>query len=303
MIGSKDGGSEWTEVQNQPSARALVSLTLSPQFESDQTMFAGYLEDGIGRSTDGGETWESLVDGLGSYQVGAIALSPAFADDHTVFCAAGIGLYKSKLAGEEWQRVAPDIAEIPYNSISVSPSFVEDGTVIACPARGEMVVTEDGGDSWRDLYFPYQNYGIAVASFSPDFSNDRTLVIGVREQRSNGEIGIGVWKSQDFGKSWDTLMSQGGGSYWITVLVPPSYPRDQSVFAGSRNRVFRPLRRSADVSRAGRRQLWMGERVARVRRALSRWWLRQTTITTRHFSPQLAPAYTCRRQVVWAGTI
>ena len=126
-----------------------------------------------------------------------------------------------------------------------------------------MVVTEDGGDSWRDLYFPYQNYGIAVASFSPDFSNDRTLVIGVRERRSNGEIGIGVWKSQDFGKSWDTLMSQGGGSYWITVLVPPSYPRDQSIFAGSRNRVFRPLRRSADVSRAGRRQLWMGERVGK----------------------------------------
>jgi hypothetical protein len=72
-------------------AGVILSLALSPEFESDGICFAAGLE-GLYRSEDGGQTWRPAIESERPLSVLAVALSPAFPQDGVLLAGVGDGL-------------------------------------------------------------------------------------------------------------------------------------------------------------------------------------------------------------------
>lgn len=71
----------------------VQSVALSPNYESDNTVFAG-TGSGVYESTNGGQSWMQINNGLTNTLVISVALSPNYAIDNTVFAGTyGEGVF------------------------------------------------------------------------------------------------------------------------------------------------------------------------------------------------------------------
>jgi hypothetical protein len=109
---SLDGGFIWQDLSaGLPTGTVWVrALVLSPDFESDGTLFAG-LDEGVIKSTDGGRIWRPVNAGLPLKDDGklpsvlSLALSPDYPNDGTLFVGlVDHGVYRSVDGGESWRR-------------------------------------------------------------------------------------------------------------------------------------------------------------------------------------------------------
>jgi len=112
--------------------------------------------------------------------------------------------------------VEPQSVTLPVSAIQrivVSPDYERDQTLFALVGN-KLYKSEDGGKSWAlisgglpsdqdtaSIAFPLSMVSIA---FSPDYASDQTLLAGL----SSVNIGRGVYKSTDGGRSW-RLASRG----------------------------------------------------------------------------------------------
>jgi len=97
-----------------------------------------------------------------------------------------------------------DLPAAPIQRIFVSPNYSHDQTIFVL-VENKLYKSEDGGGSWALISggLPPDQEVISVA-FSPDFASDRTLLAGL----STWNIGSGIYKSTDGGRSWH-LASRG----------------------------------------------------------------------------------------------
>jgi photosystem II stability/assembly factor-like uncharacterized protein len=109
---SLDGGFTWQDLSvGLPAGTVWVrALAVSPNYEEDQTLFAG-LDLGVVKSTDGGRTWWPVNAGLPLKDDGkppsvlCLVISPDYASDDTLFVGlVDYGVYRSVDGGENWRR-------------------------------------------------------------------------------------------------------------------------------------------------------------------------------------------------------
>ncbi len=92
----------------------------------------------------------------------------------------------------------------PIQRIVVSPDYDRDQTLLAL-VENKLYKSEDAGESWMLISggLPSGQDMVSVA-FSPHYASDQTLLAGL----STWDIGSGVYKSTDGGRSW-RLSSRG----------------------------------------------------------------------------------------------
>jgi photosystem II stability/assembly factor-like uncharacterized protein len=108
LFRSDDRGDTWVAVNNDfasASDNVMESLSFSPGFAVDRTVFVVSLYDGVYRSMDGGWTWQAAGKGLPIDAAREIAVSPAYPEDGTVFLSTHAWLWKSGDGGDTWQRL------------------------------------------------------------------------------------------------------------------------------------------------------------------------------------------------------
>lgn len=216
------GIDQWTYLG--PISGGITSLGKSPQFSTDQTIFAATDVDFL-ISTDRGASWTPSSNGLPPGRVTALAVSPDFATDRTLFIHFEMhGVYRSSDGGASWQLVAPYPASY-FASIAISPQFVTDRTVFLVVGYTGYEST-DGGDTWQTVSLP-----ASTICFSPDYANDHTLFAGATPG--------GVYRSTDYGGSWQQVNNGLNNSENVTSLAfSPDYATDRTVFAGTGNGIF-----------------------------------------------------------------
>lgn len=121
-------------------------------------------------------------------------------------------LFRSLDRGDTWERISPDLTynnkdkmgDIPYQTIfTISESPLKYGLVYAGTDDGRAHVTKDGGKTWSEIaagLVPNKWISRMVAS-----KFDLGTVYLTQNGKRDDEFGIYVWKSTDYGKTWQDI--------------------------------------------------------------------------------------------------
>ena len=84
--------------------RYVYDITVSPNYESDNTLYVCTLGDGVIKTSDGGRTWK-YVGLRGRFLYDGLTFSPNYDDDGTIFAASLAGIHRSRDRGATWEPV------------------------------------------------------------------------------------------------------------------------------------------------------------------------------------------------------
>ena len=207
-----------------PSPVPASSVSASPAYETDSTLFAG-TNFGVFRSTDRGMSWQRMTgaDSPGyPYAFPSVRVSPAYAADGTVFATVAdlarprATLYKSTDRGGTWMML-PGVTE--SGVLALSPTYGVDHTLFMAN-DATLRKSTDGGQNWRNFAMttPASGFHTLELEASPAYATDRTLFA----------TGYG-----------GTLRSTTGGETWTSVgryspayglAISPNYAADGTVW-------------------------------------------------------------------------
>ena len=207
----------WTAVGS--FGERVRSLVLSPDYANDGVLYAGTVA-GVYTSTDRGSTWDAAGPRMRTPPQGReidpgalVAISPAYGADGTVFAGTDSGLFVTRDAGRSWSEItaAPLTASSRVEAIAVSPDYQNDRTVLDSTRDRGLLLSTDGGASFREvgselfdsnhLVADFSNPTSAPIQFSPTFARDRTIFAYAQTD---------VLRSTDGGASWEVLRLPNG---------------------------------------------------------------------------------------------
>lgn len=240
---SDDLGATWTDLSavrvapmherwqfpSPDHAPHLKTLVVDPR--DPAVIYAGVEQGALLKTIDGGASWRDLdefvdYDHFVYKDIHQIALRPGNPDE--VIITTGLGIFRSADGGEHWQQLTDSSFRIGYpDQILFAPDdpqrmFVAGG--FATPnfwveqgsARGTVMISEDGGQSWR----------VPAGGFPESRANVEALTLcagpdgyEIFAGTTEGE----VYVSGDKGESW-TLIASG--------LSPVGKPTHDTLIAG-----------------------------------------------------------------------
>ncbi|MDQ3756709.1 MAG: sigma-70 family RNA polymerase sigma factor [Actinomycetota bacterium] len=179
-----------------------------------------------------------------SERIGTGLLSPLFGHEPLVVAVvAGLVLAPSAVAVRP-QPPAPVVATAAIVTTTSTSTFPTDGpplrrtsngaagTDVALPTTTSSSVPAASTPSSVDDAPFTSTYELQFTA-SPSYADDRTVFAAGRERDCSSQISgcLTLSKSTDGGVTWTRLPAEGfpGGP----VLLPPAYPRDPRIFAGS----------------------------------------------------------------------
>jgi photosystem II stability/assembly factor-like uncharacterized protein len=161
-----------------------------------ETVIAGGRR-GFWRSTASDASWKAASRGIAVHSVESLIVIPN--PEGTVLGSFDDGLYRIDRAGKSWQRLAtPSGFEFP--ALAADPHY--PGRIFALGAFGAFGVSEDRGNSWRQLS-RLSNSGVILLKVDPVHPD--VLYAGIRTG--------GGSSTEDFG-----YRSVDGGAHWTEIL-------------------------------------------------------------------------------------
>ena len=212
---SQDGGQSWELLPPFPDQFEAESIAVSPNFAQDRTIIAagGFARNDILRSADGGQSWQVVFSGetVQSYSpIRAVTFSPHFARDGLVYAwLDNQGLLRSSDGGHLWDLISTEqSSNYAVQALAISP---ESGQLYLGGLDGLVVVSDDGGFSWRDSSANLP----AGRSWNSAFAFDPAgrLYLGTNQ---------GLFLSADGGQSWRSVALQAVGANNGLVEAAPS---------------------------------------------------------------------------------
>jgi photosystem II stability/assembly factor-like uncharacterized protein len=225
-----------------------TTIAFSPRYSEDQTVFVGSRAHGVFRSQDGGRSYAQLWDGAGRF-VFSIAPLTASTSRGVVFAGLSDGLYRSEDFGVSWTRIETE-SRFRAGRIAAA-SDGRGGDTVFVGTREGLLRSRDGGRSWHDLPLVAGERAVIIGlTLSPDFANDRTLLVQA--------AGDGLYRSRDGGDSFERL--RWDGTAHDPALSPPlcfpdattlfefspDFARDRTILAAGFDRIH--LSRDAGAS-------------------------------------------------------
>ena len=220
-----------------PSPVPASSVSASPAYETDSTLFAG-TNFGVFRSTNRGLSWQRMTgaDSPGyPYAFPSVRVSPAYPADGTVFATVAdlarprATLYKSTDRGGTWTML-PGVTE--GGVLALSPAYGADHTLFMA-SDATLRKSTDGGLTWRNFAMttPAVGFHTLELEASPAYATDRTLF-------ATGYGG--TLRSTTGGESWTSV---GRYSPAYGLAISPNYAAD-----GTAWHTFRAIESAGDGS-------------------------------------------------------
>lgn len=123
IIGSLDGGATWETMLDLPDDW-VTSITFSPGFQADRTIYATLAQGGVYRSIDGGQTWHPYNAGLALLSVSAFAMDVS---GSVVVSRGGPLLFVGTEGRSVWRREPP----VPTVTLTATPTATTTSTSTA----------------------------------------------------------------------------------------------------------------------------------------------------------------------------
>ncbi|MFC1614596.1 hypothetical protein ACFL5K_04800 [Gemmatimonadota bacterium] len=207
---SNDNGESWqTSNSGLPANTVCTHIVVDPRSSSaSRTLYLCGFKQGVYKSTNGGASWipTAAVPGINN-NYWRLALLPdgklflLVVRDRLDYVTTPGGLFVSGNGGGSWQQVTlPQGVEFPNDLVydpsdpermylSCWPVYPQDGAY----GGGGLLITEDGGQSWRQVF--RENAHVYAAAVDPD--NTSTLYINTFDSAA--------FRSLDRGETWTRL--------------------------------------------------------------------------------------------------
>lgn len=229
-------GEGWERIAVLGAATNVVAP--SPDFSTDNTVFAGTDGLGVWRSTDGGVTWSqsTTATALAHARVMDLVVSPEFSSDHIVVAITyGGEIYRSINAdGTFTFSLVMASPGAPGMALAASPAWSSQRVLFAGFFGKGLYWSGDAGDSWTlDTTSRDRVASINDLAISPDFGSDQEIYVGGVDQ--NGCLWLRKGLST---ATWTAKWGATGGSLGdgqtenVTSLL---YPGGGFVWAGTRS--------------------------------------------------------------------
>jgi len=214
----------WTQ-QGPANVGARVN-TIKVHPTDPKTIYIGYSEGGVWKTTDGGQTWKPIFDNQLMLSIGDIELDPK--NPNIVYVGTGDpnisgypfignGLWKSTDAGLTWkyiglekQRIITKIIVDPTNSQIIWAATM--GLPFETNNDRGLYKTTDGGTTWKQVLFIADQAGVVDIEMAPNNPNIVYAASWDRVRSYYTSIVSGqnarIWKTGDGGTTWTKL---GGG--------------------------------------------------------------------------------------------
>ena len=225
---STNGGSSWVSVTPTQPSPAVNSLTFSPAFSSDQTVFAGTY-GGVLISTDGGASWSASNSGLSDTNVNSITLSPNYLQDGTLWTATAVGgVFQSTNQGTSWtvtpliNRELSNLTTSHYHNVAAANNA---GGINLVLATYEGMWTSPGNSiSWQYIDIIPTRLARHI-TMSPNYANDQTLF-------ANTYGGGNLWTTNG-AASWFFQNTGMLLPYTDAAAISPNFAVDNTTFTGT----------------------------------------------------------------------
>ncbi len=156
-------------------------------------------------------------------------------------------VHKTSDRGEHWQIISPDLttdnpawqkqaesggltidatgAENFTTIISIAPSPVQEGVIWVGTDDGNVQVTQDGGKTWTNVVDRIK--GVPANTWVPHIEPshfDAGTAYVVFDNHRRGDWGTYVYRTTNYGKSWDRLAQNQVDGYVHTIIEDPVQP-------------------------------------------------------------------------------
>ena len=167
---------------------------------------------GLFRTRDAGVTWTPVNPGI--FASGALALAVDSRDSNHLLLATDSGTWRSRNGGRDWAIEAPEILTGPAFAAAFDAGG--EGALIA----GVSTLYREDGDRWRPVPTP--------AGSSPA----RALVATSVRGRVYLAGRSGLYRSDNWGRSWVSVRGPLPAEHVNSLVVPPGRPDDVYAVAG-----------------------------------------------------------------------
>lgn len=207
LVRTNDGGKNWHPVYASPGADIplpATAIALSPQFATDQTVFAA-VSGAILRSFDAGITWEMAQLPTPAPYITALVIPVTYAQDKTLFAASlEDGVFRSTNNGTSWNSWNFGLLDLQALSLAISP----ENTLYVGTGTG-LFASRNAGRLWKEIVLPCGNIPILALATVPGL-----LLVGTE--------GAGLFASQDDGQTWRQLGNDSLETVNILLAGPQS---------------------------------------------------------------------------------
>ncbi|MCP4148160.1 MAG: hypothetical protein GY757_10465, partial [bacterium] len=168
---------------------------------SKKILYAGAAGQGIFKSTDDGKNFKPTNMGIQYLSPRCLAGLPG--DATTLYVGTlDKGLYKTVDGAVSWQQV-PTFPKTAVLSLLVAAN----GSQVFAGTASGVYLSQDGGKTWnpRNTGLPSRK---VVSELTADPTNANSIYAGLGYYSWEGLYGGGVYRSQDNGKTWHSLLPQ-----------------------------------------------------------------------------------------------
>jgi len=182
-----------------------------------------------------------------------IQISPT---DKDVLYLGSQFLYRSRDRGQSWERISPDLttndpekqkqeesggvtidnsaAEMNTTVYAISESPKNAQTIWVGTDDGNVQVTRDGGRSWTNVTGNVQGVGKApIVSWVEASGRDEAVAYATFDRHMYGDMKPYVYRTADFGKTWQPLPVQEAGVRGYAHVVKEDPVNSQLLFVGT----------------------------------------------------------------------
>lgn len=167
------------------------------------TLYMGGDVIGIYKSEDCGASWRLVNRGLHNYAVYSMTASPR--ESGVVYAMTVDGMVRSTDGGEGWtvlsetRRGKRNISARRSGTVqAIALDSTVEGRVIAGSGEGRVFVSEDAGETWRELPYREQVQGKGpIATVLISEADPRQVFVAQTKQ--------GLYRSRDGGETWEVV--------------------------------------------------------------------------------------------------
>ena len=221
---SLDGGNSFFQEETESGlvlkGKNITAMEINPN--NDKEIFVGTSSFGLFKTVDEGKNW--LADVNGFSDIKDIQILPGTTVIYMVAKKDGRGkLFKSDTNGESWIESYTEKDDYSYlTSVAVHPKNL--GTVYISNSKGGLFKSEDGGATWKNLYWASS----LIRKIELDSVNPNVIYLATERN--------GLVRSSDGGNSFEEIIDR--GSIYNVVAHPN---REGSVYASTAKGLQRSL--------------------------------------------------------------